>query len=80
MPTVPVTVIVEEEAMPRFANIAEAAVKAGLVELRQMPTIGQLTGRMDDQKLDNLAKVAGVMAVEAGSDTYQLAPPTSKDQ
>lgn len=80
MPIVPVTVIVEEAAMPRFATIVKAAAKAGLVELRQMPSIGQLTGRLDDKKLDSLAKVAGVMAVEAGSDTYQLAPPTSKNQ
>lgn len=79
MAAIEVNVSVEPAYLPRFASVARAARKAGLNVTQQLKDIGVLSGSIDTSKLDALAAVPGIAAVEVNRE-IRLAPPDSDAQ
>jgi hypothetical protein len=74
-----VNIVVADDYENRFPEVVEAAQQAGLDVEEQLPTIGLITGTIDESKRSMLERVQGVAAVEAPR-TYQLSPPESDIQ
>jgi hypothetical protein len=74
-----VSIVVAEDYESRFPEVLEAAQLAGLEVEEQLPTIGVITGTIDESKRSMLERVQGVAAVESPR-TYQLPPPESDIQ
>jgi hypothetical protein len=74
-----VNIVVADDYENRFPEVVEAAQQAGLDVEEQLPTIGLITGTIDESKRSMLERVQGVAAVEAPR-TYQLPPPESDIQ
>lgn len=72
--TKPVVVTVDDDAMPRIADVASQLGGAGLKVSQVMPLTGVITGRFAGQDLSVLMRVTGVMSVEL-EQGVQLAPP-----
>ena len=78
MPKVAVNLVVSDSQMDRFEEVADASCKAGLEIGQKMPLTGVITGTIENSKLEDLRKVAGV-EVEI-SRTIKLPDPGSEIQ
>jgi hypothetical protein len=78
MPKVAVNLVVSDSQMDRFEEVADASRKAGLEIGQKMPLTGVITGTIENSKLEDLRKVAGV-EVEI-SRTIKLPDPGSEIQ
>ena len=74
-----VSVVVADGYEDRFPEVVEAARQVGLDVEEQLPTIGLITGAIDDAKRPLLDGVKGIAAVEEPR-SYQLPPPESDVQ
>jgi hypothetical protein len=63
----------------RFAEVIEAARRAGLTVTGEQPILGTLSGTIAEDRIPALKEVAGVEAVDRDR-TIQLPPPDSPIQ
>ncbi|MFN0108506.1 MAG: hypothetical protein ACKVZH_06595 [Blastocatellia bacterium] len=73
------TVSVADDHLDDFSEIVARCRKAGLSVEHEMPSIGMLTGSLDEAALAKLRRVKGVSLVEPER-SFQLAPPDSDVQ
>lgn len=74
-----VNIAVTDDYFERFTEVVDAAREAGLDVDQELAEIGVVSGSIETEKLADLARVAGVEAVEE-SRTFQIAPPWSETQ
>lgn len=79
MAAIEVNVSVDPAYLARFTSVARAARKAGLTVTQQLKGIGVLSGSIEASKLDALAAVPGIAAIEVNRE-IKLAPPDSDAQ
>jgi isopentenyl phosphate kinase len=63
----------------RFADVVEAARRAGLTVTGEQPILGTLSGTIAEDRILALTEVAGVVAVDRDR-TIHLPPPDSPIQ
>jgi hypothetical protein len=77
MAEIPVTIVVDD---PQRLNRVKTACKAcGLKHMKALPRLGMLTGVIDQDRLQELAKIPGVRSVERER-KITLPPPDSPVQ
>jgi hypothetical protein len=74
-----VNVLVADDYEDRFPEVVEAARRAGLDVVEQLPTIGLISGEIDAAKRPMLDGVPGIASIEESRD-FQLPPPDSEVQ
>jgi len=74
-----VSLAVDDEYLAQFSAVVKQATAAGLHVDSTLEGIGVFTGTIDETKVADLRKVAGIAHVE-GAREYQLAPPNSPVQ
>jgi hypothetical protein len=74
-----VNVSVADDCLDRFPAVVRAAEKAGLKVEQALEIVGIVSGSIESAKLEDLARVPGVAAVER-SRGFQLPPPDSEIQ
>ena len=79
MKKVKLSVSVQDDHIPRFADVVDRLKKAGFEVENALETTGVVTGAIDDAKAQELKKIAGVGHVEEQRE-YQIAPPESSIQ
>ncbi len=68
MPRILVTVLVDDAFLAHFAEVVDRCEEVGMVVLRQMTSIGVISGTVDDARIDILGHVRGVRHVEKSRD------------
>jgi methylmalonyl-CoA mutase cobalamin-binding subunit len=79
MAKVNLSVSVQEEHRPRFAELVKQLKKTGLNVEQELHSAGVVTGSIESEKVQELKKLTGVAHVEE-SQPIQIAPPGSKVQ
>lgn len=74
MSTIKVIVVIGTEDLDGFAAVVQACKQAGLCVEREMPLTGALAGTIECDRLPDLERVPGVVAVEPDR-AIQIAPP-----
>jgi hypothetical protein len=74
-----VNVSVADEFLDQFDQVVRRCARIGLRVTQELKEIGVISGRIAGDKLDDLARVRGVAAVEATRE-IQLPPPESDVQ
>ena len=72
MATKNVMITVDEAHRGKFAAVVKACKAAGLTLGEKMPSLGALTGAIEDRKLADLRNVPGVAAVEGSRDVRAI--------
>ena len=73
------TVSIEDQQTEHFNEWVDEVTRAGFEVEQELKSLGVVTGKMDEEKVDKLKKVKGVANVEE-SRTFQLPPPESDVQ
>ena len=80
MTSVEVNITVDESHLEALDDVAERLCAAGLTLGQTLPTIGAITGTLDDpRRLDDLKAVQGVLAAEL-SRAIEAPPPDAPVQ
>ena len=74
-----VTVAIDEGYRARFREVVDRARKVGLRVDQELSELGIVTGSIEADKIDDLARVEGIQSAERAR-TFQLAPPDSPVQ
>jgi hypothetical protein len=67
-----VIVTVDDQHLPEIESVAGALRSAGMQVERVMPTIGIITGKVSDDKRQDLTRIAGVASVEIEGEMYAI--------
>jgi len=78
-PLVSITVLVDEDALPRIKSLARRLENAGLKIDDVQEATGTITGTISANKVRTLTKLEGVAAVEEGR-RVSIPPPESEVQ
>jgi hypothetical protein len=79
MADVKLSVSVDDTHLECFSDVVRACTDAGMDVEHQMETVGVISGKIDETKLESLRRVGGVAAVEPER-TVGIAPPESEVQ
>lgn len=79
MSQINLSITVDDAHLKQILEVAQALKSAGMNVEQVMDAVGVITGSCDEQEVETLSQVEGVLNVEPQQD-YQLAPPNADVQ
>lgn len=79
MAQVKLSVLVEDDHLPKFSDVVKRVKQAGMKVENELETIGIITGSVDEAKVTGLKAIKGVAQVEQEG-SFQIPPPDSDVQ